>query len=174
MDDRRIHVQEVPAGRATPKSPRSLADAHGLPYVDLARVRLEKEASEAIAFDVLSRTHAAPYKLEGDVLHVAIADPSDLQLIDDLRAMSTFRVEFGVAAREDIDFQLRQIARGLEVHERAEFLEDLPTEEDELEAEDGISDAPPIRLVNSIVLQAAEEGARTSRSIIGSLPDLPG
>ena len=105
------------------------------------------------------RTHAAPYKLEGDVLHVAIADPSDLQLIDDLRAMSPFRVEFGVAAADDIDFQLRQIARGNEVHERAEFLDELPTEEDELEADDGISDAPPIRLVNSIVLQAAEEGA---------------
>jgi type IV pilus assembly protein PilB len=127
--------------------------------VDLARTRVEKEAAAAIAFDVLRRTQAAPYKLEGGILHIAIADPSNLQLIDDLRAMSPFRVEFGVAAPEDIDFQLRQIARGHEVHERAEFLDELPTEETELEADDGISEAPPIRLVNSIVLQAAEEGA---------------
>jgi type IV pilus assembly protein PilB len=100
------------ADRTVPTSPRLLAEAHGLPYVDLARMRVEKEAADAIPFDVLSRSHAAPYKLEGDILHVAIADPSDLQLIDDIRAMSPFRVEFGVGALEDIDFQLRQIARG--------------------------------------------------------------
>ena len=45
------------------------------------------------------------------------------------------------------------------MHERAEFLDELPTEEARLEADDGISDAPSIRLVNSIMLQAAEEGA---------------
>lgn len=31
--------------------------------------------------------------------------------------------------------------------------------ETDLEAEDGISDAPPIKLVNSILVQAGEEGA---------------
>lgn len=159
MLDQGTNVPGTPTDRVAPKNPRALADAHGLPYVDLARIRVEKEAGDAIPFDVLSRNHAAPYKLDDGVLHIAIADPTDLQLIDDMRAMSPFRVEFGVAALGDIDFQLRQLARGHEVHERAEFLEELPTEENELEADDGISDAPPIRLVNSIVLQAAEEGA---------------
>src|SRR5206468_4759408 len=35
----------------------------------------------------------------------------------------------------------------------------LLDDEDDLEADDGISDAPLVRLVNSIIFQAAEEGA---------------
>ena len=37
--------------------------------------------------------------------------------------------------------------------------EAVDAEEDDLEADDGISDAPLVRLVNSIIFQAAEEGA---------------
>src|ERR671923_165194 len=38
-------------------------------------------------------------------------------------------------------------------------VEEEPEEVDDLEAEDGISDAPLVRLVNSVIFQAAEDGA---------------
>ena len=40
-----------------------------------------------------------------------------------------------------------------------ELEEELEGESDDLEADDGVSDAPLVRLVNSIILQAAEDGA---------------
>jgi type IV pilus assembly protein PilB len=60
--------------------------------------------------------------------------------------------------------ELRKIARASEVWERAALVEDEfdveeGEDEDDLEADDGVSDAPLVRLVNSIILQAAEDGA---------------
>jgi type IV pilus assembly protein PilB len=142
-----------------PRTPRALAEAYAVPYIDLRRTRIENAATEAIPLGVLSRVRAAPYALEEGVLHIAVSDPSDLQTIDDLRLASPFPIKFAVATPADIDFELQRLLRGHEVHERAEFLDDLPTEEEELEIDESVSDAPPIRLVNSIMLQAAEEGA---------------
>ncbi|MGH3015055.1 MAG: GspE/PulE family protein, partial [Gaiellaceae bacterium] len=69
-----------------------------------------------------------------------------------------------VAPREDVDLELRRLQRASEAWERAalveeEFDRDDEEEGDDLEAEDGVSDAPLVRLVNSIILQAAEDGA---------------
>ena len=65
---------------------------------------------------------------------------------------------------EDIEVELKRLVRATEAWERAALVEDELDEdtledEDDLEADDGVSDAPLVRLVNSIILQAAEDGA---------------
>src|ERR671934_174150 len=50
-------------------------------------------------------------------------------------------------------------ARSVLADEAAAAVEEEPEEVDDLEAEDGISDAPLVRLVNSVIFQAAEDGA---------------
>jgi type IV pilus assembly protein PilB len=143
---------------------RALAARHHLPFVDLQATAIQKEAVEAIPTHVLERVGALPYKLEGDLLRVAIADPSDVQKVDELRLATRYVLQIGVAPSEEIEIELRKIARASEVWERAALVEDeLDVEEaedsDDLEADDGVSDAPLVRLVNSIILQAAEDGA---------------
>jgi type IV pilus assembly protein PilB len=113
---------------------------------------------------VLERAVAIPYRLEGDRLYVAVADPTNVQAIDELRIATRHTLDIAVAPAEDIALELRRIVRATEAWERAALVEDeLDEEEDEdagdLEAEDGVSDAPLVRLVNSIILQAAEDGA---------------
>jgi type IV pilus assembly protein PilB len=111
------------------------------------------------------RAVALPYRLEGDRLFVAIADPTNVHSIDELRLATRYSLELGVAPREDIDAELKRLVRSAEAWERAALVEEeieLEEEEEEaadLEADDGVSDAPLVRLVNSIVLQAAEDGA---------------
>src|SRR5262249_23875569 len=83
---------------------------------------------------------------------------------DELRLVAKQPVELAVAAREEIELELQRLARSSEFSARAALLggEDTPfheAQEADLDAEDGISETPPIQLVNSIVLQAAEEGA---------------
>jgi type IV pilus assembly protein PilB len=143
-------------------TPRELADLHDLPFVDLRELRIEREVSEAISLQVLTRGPAVPYKLAEGRLGVAVADPRAIELIDEIRLASSYPVDFAVANGAEIDAELRRLARGQEVNARAVMLgDDLPVAEEEtdLEAEDGISDAPPIQLVNSIIAQAADEGA---------------
>jgi type IV pilus assembly protein PilB len=144
---------------------RVLASTHHLPFVDLAATGVDKTALDAIPTHVLERAVALPYALEGNVLKVAIADPSNVQTIDELRLATRYTLEVAVAPREDIEVELRRKVRQSEAWERAALVEDelevedRDEEEDDLEADDGVSDAPLVRLVNSIILQAAEDGA---------------
>jgi type IV pilus assembly protein PilB len=143
---------------------RAVAARHHLPFVDLAAEGVDKAAVEAIPAHVLERAVALPYRIEGSSLKVAIADPSDIHRVDELRLATRYTLDIGVAPRDDIELELRKIARASEVWERAALVEDeldveAEEEEDDLEVDDGVSDAPLVRLVNSIILQAAEDGA---------------
>jgi type IV pilus assembly protein PilB len=144
---------------------RMLAARHHVPLVDLPLTGVDKKATELVPLHVLERLVAIPYALDGDSLRVAIADPADLHAIDELRLATRHQLELAVAAREDIVAELRRLSRASEAFgARAALAEEeaLYEEEediDDLEAEDGISEAPLVRLVNSIIFQAAEDGA---------------
>lgn len=145
-------------------APIVVAARHGLPYVDLASIDIAQDVVEQVPFHILERACAVPYELRHERLHVALADPSDVQTIDELRLATRHALALSVASRDDIEIQLRQFSRVQEAWQRAALAEDdaLQTrveEPDELEADDGVSDAPLVKLVNSIIIQAAEEGA---------------
>jgi type IV pilus assembly protein PilB len=110
---------------------------------------------------------AIPYALRGDTLLVAVADPANLHGIDELRLATRHPVELGVASREDILTAVRKLVRNSEAfgarvalaedeEEDAELADDASTD---LEIDDGVSDVPLVRLVNSVLFQAAEDGA---------------
>ncbi len=126
---------------------------------------VDRAAAQSIPAHVLERAVAIPYKLEDNRLYVAIADPTNVHAIDELRIATRYALEISVAAPEDIELELRKLVRATEAWERAALVEDELEEEEEegdednLEADDGVSDAPLVRLVNSIILQAAEDGA---------------
>jgi type IV pilus assembly protein PilB len=145
---------------------RVAADHSRLPLIDLQAEGVDRNAAGAIPTHVLVRAVALPYRLEGNRLHIVIADPTNVHAVDELRLATRYSLEIGVAPREDIEVELRRLTRAAEAWERAALVEEeieLETvEEDEsadLEADDGVSDAPLVRLVNSIILQAAEDGA---------------
>jgi type IV pilus assembly protein PilB len=143
-------------------APRVLAAQHGLPYIDLQDEPVDPNIASSIPRNLLDRACALPYKLQHGKLSIAIADPSDVQAIDELRLATRYAVEIGVAAREDIEVELQRITRANEAWERTAILEEEVADDeegDDLDAEDGISDAPLVKLVNSIFLQAAEDGA---------------
>jgi type IV pilus assembly protein PilB len=143
---------------------RGLAERFHLPYVELGEEGVDNRAVDAIPVHVLERVRAIPYRLDGDRLHVAVADPTNVQAIDELRLATRYALEIGVAPLEDIEVELKRVSRASEAWERAALVgDDVDVETiedgDDLEAEDGVSEAPLVRLVNSIVLQAAEDGA---------------
>jgi type IV pilus assembly protein PilB len=155
---------ESPPAAATGSLGRIQADHSHLPTVDLAAEGVDKAAAQSIPTHVLERAVAIPYKLEDNRLYVAVADPTNVQAIDELRIATRHALEIGVAPREDIELELKRIVRATEAWERAALVEDEleeaeESDSDDLEADDGVSDAPLVRLVNSIILQAAEDGA---------------
>ena len=138
---------------------RQLAERYELPFVDLRVVGVLRAAAEAVDARVLVRSLAVPYALDGATLSVAIADPADVQAIDELRLATRLDVSFAVASRDDIELELRNLERQLDATRSAVLdEEDVFTFEEEVEDEEDKS-APLIKLVNSLVFQAAEEGA---------------
>ena len=145
---------------------RSLAVRYQVPLVDLALAGVDKEAAQAVPLHVLERVVAIPYALDDGTLRIAIADPGNIHGIDELRLATRYAIELGVASREDVLAEIKRMVRASEAFGARAVLEEAegelePEEEegDDLDAEDGISDAPLVRLVNSVIFQAAEDGA---------------
>jgi type IV pilus assembly protein PilB len=145
---------------------RTLASRFQLPFIDLPLIGVSDEAARQVPTHVLERVVAVPYELEGGTLRVAIADPGNVHAIDELRLATRFALELGVAAREDIESEIKRLMRASQaasavLDDEDGLLADAAEEEDsdDLEVEDGISDVPLVRLVNSIIFQAAEDGA---------------
>jgi type IV pilus assembly protein PilB len=158
----------VDEGVAPPEGiARSLAVRYQVALVDLALTGVDREATEQIPLHVLERVGAVPYALENGTLRVAVVDPGNLHGIDELRLATRYPLDIAVASSDDVLTELRRLARASEafgaravLHEVDEELGAAEEEEgDDLEAEDGVSDAPLVRLVNSIIFQAAEDGA---------------
>ncbi len=112
---------------------------------------------------MLNRVVAIPFASDGSRLKVAITDPQDVRGLDELRLATRLSVEFYVAAKSDVLTEVRRLSRAAEAM-NATYVDEIAGAEDEedvddLEADDGISEAPLVRLVNSIIFQAAEDGA---------------
>ncbi|HSS79655.1 MAG TPA: GspE/PulE family protein [Gaiellaceae bacterium] len=150
---------------ATPEGlARTLASRFQLPFIDLPLTGVDEHAASEIPIHVLERVGALPYALEGNTLRIAVADPGNVQTIDELRLATRYQLDLGVASRDDIENEIRRLARASEAFGAAMDAEDsllgeVEDETDDLEVDDGISDVPLVRLVNSIIFQAAEDGA---------------
>jgi type IV pilus assembly protein PilB len=144
---------------------RIVAAQHGLPVIELGTVGVDLIAAESVPLHVLEQVTAIPYAFEGDSLCVAISDPQNIHGIDALRLASRQPIALRVAASEDIANELGKLSRTAEAFGArsalgaAVGLEVIDDDLDDLEVDDGISDAPLVRLVNSILFEAAEDGA---------------
>jgi type IV pilus assembly protein PilB len=146
---------------------RTLASRLQLPFIDLPLTGVSEEAAREVPTHVLERVIAVPYALDGSTLRVAIADPGNVHAIDELRLATRYQLELGVASREDIENEIRRLVRASEAfgaraaidEEDGLIAEAEADDADDLEVDDGISDVPLVRLVNSIIFQAAEDGA---------------
>jgi type IV pilus assembly protein PilB len=141
---------------------RALARRHNLPVVDLTETRVSPDAAGLIELRVLKRVVAVPFAQTADKLRVAVADPENIHGIDELRLATRHTIEVHVASREDILSELERLSRSSEVMETQSALDELEVIDDDteqLEVDDGVSDAPLVRLVNSIIMQAAADGA---------------
>ena len=90
---------------------RMLAARHRLPLVDLHLTGISSEASLLVPLHVLRRAVALPYRLDGETLHVALADPQNVHAIDELRLATRYQLSIGVAARDAILLELDRMDR---------------------------------------------------------------
>lgn len=147
-------------------SPEALArcasERHNLPLVDLSLFKVDFTAANLIDPAAAKRYEALPIKMESErAVMVAMVDPTNIIVIDDISLMTGLDVRPVVASREDIATAISRLTRLDDV-----VADNTADSEDELDLDGGVvdlrggtDDAPVIKLVNQIVAQAVEQGA---------------
>ncbi len=139
---------------------RAVAERYGLDHIDLNAYHVDMGAANLLSVPAARRYQAVPVGyVDTQTLLVAVVDPANVLAIDDIHMITGLNTKIAVAAADDIEALVRRL-NTLEsaVTEAAE--EDV---EDELgdvtELRESADDAPVIKLVYSILGQAASEGA---------------
>ncbi|MBM3696603.1 MAG: type II secretion system protein GspE [Actinobacteria bacterium] len=139
---------------------RMLARHSGLAYVNLAEITIDPAAAALLPESLARRYAVIPIGFEDDRLVVAMADPGNVLVLDDLRAVTGMRVSPRLAARADIVDAIRRMARYDEsVTDLADMLAEGEVVEDLSKIEAAVEEAPVVKLINTLITRAVNERA---------------
>lgn len=129
----------------------------GIPLINLLQYPFDTNLFSLISKETAKRNLIIPLKKEGNKLFVAMVDPMDFIVIDDLRLATGFQIETAIATKDDI---LRSINKYYNVDEGLEELFDELSPSDRGRDDDVTDlDSPIVRLVNQILTNAVIQKA---------------
>jgi len=146
---------------------RLLARQYRMPAVDLSRFEVDPRIIKLIPAEVAIKNCVLPLKREGRTLTVAMADPLNQGLLQDLKFITRFDLFPVIAGEftlrtliekhyESGDQQLQDILRDMEgIGEDVEVVE----EEEDDSGQAQIDDAPVVKLINGLLTDAVKRGA---------------
>lgn len=143
------------------------AHEFGIPFVDLDAFDIQHMPNEAISQDLIIQYHALPIFKRANHLYVAISDPTNLKAVDEIKYQTNTNTEAILIAENKFNALIQSILsssseKSLGSLEAA--LEDI----DILDADETSSkinssadaeDAPVVRFINKIILDAVNAGA---------------
>ncbi len=148
---------------------RVLSMQYRVPAVDLTETEIDPKILKLVPADFASKHLILPLRRVGRTLTVAMANPTDLGVIDDLKFVTRFDVDAVVAG----EYTLRKaIDRYYEIsndglgdlldeweEEDVELVEDEKFEVSAVELALQVEEAPVVRLINGILADAVKRGA---------------
>jgi len=144
-----------------------LARQYRMPAVDLSRFEVDPKLVKLIPADLASKNVVLPLKREGRTLTIAMADPTDHGLLEDLKFITRYDLfpviagEYTLRALierhyESTDQQLQSILKDMEgLDDDVEVVE----EQEEDAAAANVDDAPVVKLINGLLTDAVKRGA---------------
>lgn len=137
------------------------------PQVNLSKLNIPKEVAALIPLDIMHKYQAIPFGIMGNTLNVAMADPGNLFVIDDIRFLTRKNIQVHVAsdniirkvigthfaADESLDDVLGMLKEEIDV--------DIVQSMEEMDAsmEDAAETAPVVKLINLILMDAIRKQA---------------
>ncbi len=152
---------------------RCLARQFKLPAVDLSKVELDPKVAKLIPADIAMKHLVLAIKREGRTLTVAMADPTDLGVVEDLKFITRYDI-FPVIAGEftlktvleklfDVgDQQMSALLSEIEGFGSEADVEVVEEKQEEMSATAlaaAVDDAPVVKLINAILTDAVKRGA---------------
>ncbi len=149
-----------------------LSQQFGVPSINLAHFEIDSSVIKLIPADVARKYNILPVNKTGATITIAMADPTNVFAMDDIKFMTGYNVEPVVASelgiKASIDnyygstssLELKKVMEDLQQSESADL--EVMEEEEELNAEElteGAEEAPVVKLVNLILTDAIKRGA---------------
>ncbi len=141
----------------------ALAERLGVRHLDLGAMTVDASAANLVSEKDARRYAAIPVSyLDDHTLLVAMVDPANIFAVDDLRMLTGCDIEPAIATEEDIFTQISKLRRlGDSVGENLD--DQVPTGElsanEVRDIREQMDEAPIVKLVNSVMAQAADDGA---------------
>ncbi len=143
------------------------SEEFGIPLFDLDAMDLDLCVAEMVDEKLIHRHTALPLFKRGHVLFIALADPANIQGLDEIKFHVGCNVEAVIVEHDKL---LKVITKLLDEQEsKMDGLDDTDlddldfssTEDDTAEADDGseVDDTPIVRFVNKVILDAVNKGA---------------
>jgi len=140
----------------------------GVPLLDLDALDIDLEVVRAVDQKLINKHRVLPLVKRGQRLFLGIADPTNLQAIDDIKFQTSLRIDPVVVEQDKLEERIVKAIEAVDTTmgdlEDDDFdLENLDvTGEDDSQDEitrDEVEDAPVVRFVNKILLDAIKRGA---------------
>lgn len=141
-----------------------LESKYGIPFIDLYRTSVHTEMANKVPDSMARRYTLVPVRISNNLLFIAMADPFDLHAIEDVETITKMSViplfakENAILHTIDDLYGNIRAEKAIEDFKKENNLIDVANEVQNFE-EDTIGNAPIVRLVNSILEQAVNDGA---------------
>jgi len=152
---------------------RVLARQSKLLAVDLSKIEVDPKIVKLVPADVAVKNLVLPLRREGRTLTVAMADPTNFAVIDDLKFITRYDIFPVIAGEftlrntleklyESADAQITDLLSEIEGMEDGDELEVVEQKEEEVNATAlaaQMDEAPVVKLINAILTDAVKRGA---------------
>ncbi len=145
-----------------------LGRQYRMPAVDLARFDVDPKILKMVPAEFAQKNVVLPLKREGRTLTIAMADPTNSGVLEDLKFITRYDLfpviagEFTLRALlekyyESSDQQLESLLKDMEgIEDDVEIVKEA---EDETATQAQIDDAPVVKLINGLLTEAVRRGA---------------
>ena len=140
----------------------------GVPLLDLDAIDIDLDCLRSVDQKLLNKHRVLPLVKRGQRLFLGISDPTNLQAIDEVRFQTSLRVDPVVVEQAKLEERITKALEAVDTSMGALADDDLDLEnldisdgEEEKDdiTRDDIEDAPVVRFVNKVLLDAIKRGA---------------
>ncbi len=140
----------------------------GVPLFDVNAIDFEQIATSSVSEGLIKKHHAVPLFKRGKRLSVGVSDPTNLAALDEFKFHTGLNTEAVLIEESKLTSLIERILEEKEIEEIGSFDDgdfgdlDLETIDEEPHKDDddaGADEAPIVRFVNKILLDAIKKGA---------------
>ena len=138
---------------------RALAEQKGLEFVNLTSIILDRAVVTRLPERIARKKRVIPIDLRDGSIVVAMADPLDVEAIDDVQLRTGMPVIPVVAPATQIDYAIDKYIASPDVFQEVRDSLEAQGAEETPEVTSPEDDVPVVRLVNQLIREAVADGA---------------